>query len=224
MNTEIKGLCVEINGYSTCNIHKEKPVFLQRFKSALLQTGFIKTDIINTFKNDPSLNNKGISGFLELLAYPGIWAIIIHRITHLLFEINIPVIPRVISQISRFLTGIEIHPGAKIGRGFFIDHGNGVVIGETAEIGENVTIFHQVTLGGKGGGTGKRHPTLGSNIMVGAGAKLIGNILIGDNVKIGAGSVIVKDIPAGSVVTGNPGLIIKQNNVKIHSPVSLFKS
>lgn len=223
MNSMKQNICVEINGASFCNTKKEKPALLSRLKSAAAQIGYIPSDITAALRNDPSLKG-GVTALLELLTYPGIWAIVIHRFTHILFVAGVPVLPRIISQLSRFFTGIEIHPGAKIGRGFFIDHGNGIVIGETAEIGENVTLFHQVTLGGKGDGKGKRHPTLGSNIMVGAGAKLLGNILIGDNVKIGAGSVVVKDIPSNSVAAGNPARLIRRNGIKTHMPVSLYKN
>ncbi len=222
MNHELKNACIEINGYYRCHLIKPETSFITKLKSAVLQVGYIPSDIAGVFKNDPALKG-GITGFLELMTYPGIWAIINHRVSHLLFELGIPLVPRLISQLSRFLTGIEIHPGAKIGKSFFIDHGNGVVIGETAEIGDNVTLYHQVTLGGKGGESGKRHPTLGSNIMVGAGAKLLGNIMIGDNVKIGAGSVIVKDIPGDLVVAGNPGRVIKKSNSKSGASLTLYK-
>jgi len=222
MNNVKQDVCIEINGISLCSKRTEKKKLLLRLKSAVAQIGYIPSDITAAFRNDPALRG-GFTGVLELVTYPGIWAVIIHRFTHLLYGAGIPVLPRFISQFSRFLTGIEIHPGAKIGRGFFIDHGNGVVIGETAEIGDNVTVFHQVTLGGKGGEKGKRHPTLGSNIMVGAGAKLLGNILIGDNVKIGAGSVVVKNVASNSVAAGNPAMIIRRNDVKVHAPLSLYK-
>ena len=222
MNSPEQNIYVEINNINCCNLRKEKNSLILRMKSAAIRIGFIPADITAAFKNDPSLKG-GIAGVIELVTYPGIWAIIIHRVVHFLFEAGIPVFPRFISQVSRFLTGIEIHPGAKIGKGFFIDHGNGVVIGETSEIGDNVTIFHQVTLGGKGGGKGKRHPTLGNNIMVGAGAKLLGNIVIGDNVKIGAGSVVVKDIPSDCVAAGNPARLIRRNGVKTQAPLTLCK-
>jgi len=220
MNNIEQNVCVQINGGVYCNIKKEKASLFSDLKLALIQISFIPFDIASAFRNDPALKG-GVTAAFELLTYPGIWAIAIHRIAHLLFAAGIPVVPRFISQLSRFLTGIEIHPGAKIGRGFFVDHGNGVVIGETSEIGSNVTIFHQVTLGGKGGDSGKRHPTLGNNVMVGAGSKLLGNIIIGDNVKIGAGSVVVKDVRTNSVVAGNPARVIRSNGIKLHAPVSL---
>lgn len=150
-----------------------------------------------------------------LLLYSGVHALITHRITHFLFKRKIPFIPRAISQIVRLLTGIEIHPGAKIGKGFFIDHGMGVVIGETTVIGDNVTIFQGVTLGGTGKETGKRHPTLEKNVVVGTGAKILGNITIGDNSYIGANAVVIKNVPHNSTVVGVPGHVTKQDGKKI---------
>src|SRR3712207_2818692 len=158
-------------------------------------------DLDNVLKKDPAARNK-----LEVfLLYPSVHAIIMYRITHFLYTKNLFFLARLLSQISRFFTGIEIHPGAKIGKGFFIDHGMGVVIGETAEVGDNVTLFHGTTLGGTGKDKGKRHPTLGNNILVGSGAKILGPINIGDNSKVGANSVVLKDIPEGSTVVGIPG-------------------
>jgi serine O-acetyltransferase len=138
-------------------------------------------------------------------SYSGLHALWLHRIAHPLYLHHVPFAPRWISQFSRFLTGVEIHPGAHIGESFFIDHGSGVVIGETTEVGDNVTLYQGVTLGGTGKETGKRHPTLGDNIVVGAGAKLLGSIMVGDNARIGAGSVVVHDVPRSSTVVGNPG-------------------
>src|SRR5258705_2975334 len=147
----------------------------------------IREQIETIFREDPAAKSV-----LEIiLCYPGFHAILLHRFAHMLYNANIPLVPRVISQMSRFFTGIEIHPGAKIGRRFFIDHGMGVVIGETAEIGDDVLIYQGVTLGGTGKEKGKRHPTIGNNVVVGGGAKVLGNITIGDYVKIGAGSVVV---------------------------------
>ena len=154
----------------------------------------IRRDYKAVFERDPAVRN----GFEVVFAYSGFHAILMHRINHFLWKIKIPVIPRLLSHIARFLTGIEIHPGAKIGAGFFIDHGMGVVIGETAEIGENVTLYQGVTFGGTGKEKGKRHPTLGNNVVIGAGAKILGAITIGDNVTIGANSVVLKSIPANS--------------------------
>jgi len=168
-------------------------------------------EIKATFERDPAATS-----FLEvLLTYSGLHAIIAYRITHKLREIKIPFFPRFISQIAKWFTGIEIHPGASINRGLFIDHGLGVVIGETSIIGENVTLFQGVTLGGTGKERGKRHPTLGSNIVVGAGAKILGDVKIGDNVQIGANAVVIKDVPPNSTVVGVPGRIVKKEGKKI---------
>jgi serine O-acetyltransferase len=168
----------------------------------------IRKDIKTVFAHDPAASST-----LEvLLAYPGFHARQFHRLAHTLFRWHIPVLPRLISHISRFLTGIEIHPGAKIGEGFFIDHGMGVVIGETSEIGDNVTLYQGVTLGGTSLQKAKRHPTLGNNVVVGVGAQLIGNITIGDNTKVGAGSVVVSSVPANATVIGVPGRVVAVRN------------
>ncbi len=165
----------------------------------------IKDDLAAAQERDPAATNK-----LEvILTYAGFHALLAYRIAHRFHQWGIPILPRVISQFARWLTGIEIHPAAKIGRSFFIDHGMGVVIGETAEIGDNGTLFQGVTLGGTGKERGKRHPTLGNHVVVGAGAKILGGIKIGDNVKIGANSVVLKSVPSNSTVTGVPGRIIK---------------
>lgn len=168
----------------------------------------IKRDIQAAFEHDPAARNI----WEVLLAYPGFHARQFHRLAHTLWKWHIPVIPRLISHINRFLTGIEIHPGAKIGEGFFIDHGMGVVIGETSEIGDNVAIYQGVTLGGTSMRREKRHPTLGNNVVVGAGAKLIGAIKIGDNVKIGAGSVVITSVPSNATVVGVPGRVVEIRN------------
>lgn len=166
----------------------------------------IKRDFKAVFRHDPAARNA-----LEvILAYPGFHAIVIHRINHLLWRLKIPVIPRMISHIARFLTGIEIHPGARIGPGFFIDHGMGVVIGETTEIGKDCLLYQGVTLGGTGKEKGKRHPTLGNNVIVGAGAKILGAIRIGDYAKIGANAVVLESVPDYSIVVGVPGRVIKK--------------
>ena len=168
----------------------------------------IRKDIKAAFDNDPAATST-----LEiLLAYPGFHARQWHRLAHTLFRWHIPVLPRLLSHISRFLTGIEIHPGAKIGEGFFIDHGMGVVIGETSEIGDNVTLYQGVTLGGTSHQRTKRHPTLGNNVVVGVGAQLIGAITIGDNTKVGAGSVVVTSVPANATVVGVPGRVVALRN------------
>lgn len=175
----------------------------------------IRADYIAVFEKDPAARN-----FLEvILCYPGFHAILIHRLAHFLWKMKIPVIPRLTSHIGRFLTGIEIHPGAKIGKGFFIDHGMGVVIGETTEIGDNVLLYQGVTLGGVGKEKGKRHPTIGNNVVIGAGAKVLGPITIGDNVRIGAGSVVLKSVPPNCTVVGVPGRIIIQDGKRVESDI-----
>ncbi len=150
-----------------------------------------------------------------LLLYPGLHALAGYRIAHKLWQWKVPLVPRWLSQSTRFFTGIEIHPGAAIGKNFFIDHGMGVVIGETAIIGDNVLLYQGVTLGGTGKETGKRHPTVGNNVVVGTGAKILGNIVIGDNSYIGANAVVIKDVPANSTVVGIPGRITRQEGRKI---------
>lgn len=145
-----------------------------------------------------------------LLAYPGLHALWLHRLAHRLRGLGVPVVPRLISHMGRFLTGIEIHPGAKIGRGVFIDHGMGVVIGETAEVGDYVTLYQGVTLGGTGKEKGKRHPTVGKNVVIAAGAKVLGPITIGDDSKVGAGAVVIQDVPPRCTVVGVPGRVVVQ--------------
>ncbi|WP_213974068.1 serine O-acetyltransferase EpsC [Tepidanaerobacter acetatoxydans] len=169
----------------------------------------IKQDIRVVFERDPAAK----SVVEIILCYPGFHAILLHRMAHSFYKHNLILIARLISQINRFLTGIEIHPGAKIGKGFFIDHGMGVVIGETTEIGDNVTLYQGVTLGGTGKEKGKRHPTLGNNIVVGSGAKVLGPVKIGDNSKIGAGAVVLKDVPSNSTVVGIPGKAVVRQNI-----------
>jgi serine O-acetyltransferase len=168
----------------------------------------IREQIDTIFREDPAARSV-----LEIvLCYPGFHAVLMHRISHRLFKARIPILPRFLSQISRFLTGIEIHPGATIGHRFFIDHGMGVVIGETAEIGDDVLIYQGVTLGGTGHERGKRHPTIGNKVVIGTGAKVLGGIKIGNNVKIGAGSVVVKPVPDNSTVVGIPGRIVRSGD------------
>ena len=168
-------------------------------------------DVKAIYKNDPAAKT------IEFLLYPCLHAIVIHRyLAHPLYKIKIPFIPRLLSQLSRFFTGIEIHPGAKIGKGFFIDHGMGTVVGETAVIGKNCTLFHNVTLGGTGKHTGKRHPTLGDNVLIGTAATILGPITIGSNVKIGAETVIINhNVPDNCTVVGAPGRIVKLNGKKV---------
>ena len=154
--------------------------------------------------------------FIEiLLLYPGLHALIVYRVANQLWRLHIPLVPRWLSQLGRFWTGIEIHPGATIGKKLFIDHGMGVVVGETAIIGDNVLLYHGVTLGGSGKESGKRHPTVGNHVVVGAGAKILGNITIGDNSYIGANAVVIKHVPPNSTVVGIPGRITKQDGEKI---------
>jgi serine O-acetyltransferase len=171
----------------------------------------IAQDLQAVFERDPAATSR-----LEVfLTYSGFHALLTYRIAHWLWKHKIPILPRIISQLARWLTGVEIHPGATIGTGFFIDHGMGVVIGETTEIGDYVTLFQGVTLGGTGKERGKRHPTLGSHVVVGAGAKVLGGIRIGDNVKVGANAVVLRSVPANSTVVGNPGRIVKYDGVRL---------
>lgn len=171
-------------------------------------------DIKAIYRNDPAAKN------IEFLLYPSFHAIFGHRIIHFLWNIGIPFFPRLFSQISRFLTGLEIHPGATIGRGFFVDHGSGVVIGETTIIGDNCVLFHNVTLGGTGKHKGKRHPTIGSDVLIGTGAILLGPITVGDNVKIGANSYIfMRDVPSNCTVAGVPAQIVKRDGKRVDEPL-----
>ncbi len=172
----------------------------------------LKHDLNRVLENDPAARTK-----LEVfLLYPSIHALIAYRISHFFYKHKLFFIARLISQISRFFTGIEIHPGATIGRGLFIDHGMGVVIGETAEVGDDVTLYHGVTLGGTGKDKGKRHPTVGDNVVIGAGAKVLGPILVGDNAKIGANAVVVKNVPNGATAVGIPAKnIVRQSNAAV---------
>ncbi|WEG12693.1 serine O-acetyltransferase [Pullulanibacillus sp. KACC 23026] len=171
----------------------------------------LREDIAVVFEQDPAARNS-----LEIiLTYSGLHAIWAHRLAHWLWVRRRRFWARVVSQFSRFVTGIEIHPGAVIGKRFFIDHGMGVVIGETCEIGDNVTLFQGVTLGGTGKEKGKRHPTLGNNVLVASGAKVLGAITIGNNSKIGAGSVVLMDVPENSTVVGIPGKIVRQDGKKV---------
>ena len=184
---------------------------LNRMTRPLMRIGqyltTIRQDIASVLERDPAART-----WLEvLLVYSGLHAIWIHRIAHWLWRHNFRFIARWLSQFSRWLTGIEIHPGAKIGKGFFIDHGMGVVIGETAEIGDQVTMYHGVTLGGTSLEKGKRHPTIGDRVVIGAGAKILGAITIGNDSRIGANAVVVKSVPPNSVVVGVPGQIVQRS-------------
>lgn len=171
----------------------------------------IRRDIESVFERDPAARSR-----LEvLLCYAGLHAVWSHRVTHWLWTHRLPLAARWLAQVARHFTGIEIHPGAKIGPGLFIDHGMGVVIGETAEIGKDVTLYHGVTLGGTSLEKGKRHPTLGDRVVVGAGAKVLGNITIGDSSRVGANAVVVKSVPPDSVVVGVPGQVVSRTHKAI---------
>lgn len=184
----------------------------------------VREDIQTVLKKDPAARNS-----LEvLICYPGIWALIWHKPAHFLYKHNMKLLARIISQVTRFFTGIEIHPGATIGRRCFIDHGMAVVIGETTEIGDDVTLYQGVTLGGTGKDNGKRHPTIGNRVIVSSGAKVLGPFKVGDDVKIGSGSIVLNEIPPGCTVVGIPGKIVKRygestedlNQVNLPDPVA----
>lgn len=187
-------------------------VFLLTLAVVLLLASVVFADEIKaTRERDPAAKST-----LEiLLLYTGLHAVMAHRVNHFLWNKRIPILPRALSQLARFFTGIEIHPGARIGRGLFIDHGMGVVIGETSIVGDNVTLFQGVTLGGTGKETGKRHPTIGDNVVIGAGAKVLGNIEIGSNSYVGANAVVLKSVPANTTVVGVPGRITRQEGKRI---------
>lgn len=183
---------------------------ISRFKSSFAT---LTADFQAIFDRDPAARH-----WLEVLCcYPGFHALVLHRVAHRLERAQVPFFPRLLSHLGRFLTGIEIHPGAVLGQGVVIDHGMGVVIGETAIIGDRVLIYQGVTLGGTGKETGKRHPTLGNQVIVGAGAKVLGNIEVGDNVRIGAGSVVLRNVPANCTVVGIPGRNICRNFCQINA-------
>ncbi len=174
----------------------------------------LRESIDVVFEKDPAAKN-----WLEvLLCYPSIHAMAFHRVAHRLHGWGFPLLPRLLSQFSRFVTGIEIHPGATIGRRFFIDHGMGVVIGETAVVGDDVLLYHQVTLGGTGKDSGKRHPTLDDGVVVGAGAKILGNIHVGAQARIGAGSVVLRDVPPNATVVGIPGRVVAAREIEAGGP------
>ncbi len=174
----------------------------------------LRRDVEVIRQRDPAARN-----IIEITTcYSGFHAVLLHRVAHHFWVRGVPVVPRLVSQVSRSLTQIEIHPGATIGEGFFVDHGAGVVIGETTEIGRDVTIYQGVTLGGTGKQTGKRHPTIGDNVVIGAGAKVLGDINVGENAKIGAGSIVVQDVPPNSTVVGNPGRPVITDGAKVGIP------
>jgi len=185
--------------------------FLILVAFVVLVTIVFSREIKATKEKDPAAK-----GFLEIiLLYPGLHALMTHRIAHAIWKCKLVIVARLVSQISRFFTGIEIHPGAQIGDGLFIDHGMGVVIGETTIIGDNVTLFQGVTLGGTGKECGKRHPTIGDNVVVGTGAKVLGNIEIGSNSYVGANAVVIKSVPPDTTVVGVPGRVTRQDGKKI---------
>jgi serine O-acetyltransferase len=176
----------------------------------------VRADVAAARDRDPAA--KGVSSFEILTGWAGVQALLAHRLAHALQGAGAPVVPRAIAYLSRAVTGVEIHPSAKIGPEFFIDHGAGVVIGETAEIGERVTLYQGVTLGGTGFQRGKRHPTLGDNVTVGSGAKLLGPIAVGDGAKIGANTVVIEDVPPRSTVVGNPGHPVRVEGQRPEGP------
>ncbi len=178
--------------------------------------GEVRRDVAAAHARDPAA--RGAASAEILSSWPGVQALLVHRVAHELHEVGIPIVPRTLSMASRMVTGIEIHPAATIGQGFFIDHGAGVVIGETAEIGDDVTLYQGVTLGGTGFSTGKRHPTLEDNVTVGAGAKLLGAITVGHGAKIGANSVVIHDVAPNSTVVGNPGHAVRVDGRRPEGP------
>jgi serine O-acetyltransferase len=176
----------------------------------------VKADVSAARDRDPAAQN--VSTLEILTSWAGVQALLAHRAAHALGEAGVPLLPRLLAYLTRAVTGVEIHPAARIGREFFIDHGSGVVIGETAEIGERVTLYQGVTLGGTGFQRGKRHPTLGDNVTVGSGAKLLGPIAVGDGAKIGANTVVIEDVPPGATVVGNPGHPVKVDGKRVEGP------
>jgi serine O-acetyltransferase len=176
----------------------------------------LRLDIDAAHERDPAA--RGVSSLEVLLEWPGVQAVLAHRVAHALHESGVPLVPRVIAYTSRSLTGVEIHPAANVGDGLFIDHGMGVVIGETADVGHDVTLYQGVTLGGTGFATGKRHPTVGDNVTIGSGAKLLGPIEVGHGAKVGANSVVITDVPPNSTVVGNPGHVVRVDGVRPEGP------
>ena len=178
--------------------------------------GELRRDISAAHERDPAA--RGVTALEILAAWPGVHALLAHRVAHALHDAGVPVAPRAIAATARTITGIEIHPAADVGDGLFIDHGMGVVVGETAEIGENVTLYQGVTLGGTGFATGKRHPTIEDNVTIGSGAKLLGPITIGHGAKIGANAVVIHDVPPNSTVVGNPGHTVRVEGRRPEGP------
>lgn len=205
---DIGQYCVDCITNFRFDLKIDTPMLRDELKKIL---DYFASDIKAAFEKDPAARS-----LVEVLtSYPGTQAILLHRIAHFFEKVGLPYVPRFLSYINRQITGIDIHPGAKIGRDFFIDHGSGTVIGETAEIGDNVTLYQNVTLGGTSLKREKRHPTLGNNIVVGAGAKILGPVRIGDNVKVGANSVVTKDVPSDSVVVGVPGRVVARHGKRL---------
>jgi serine O-acetyltransferase len=176
----------------------------------------VREDLAAAQARDPAA--RAVGRIEILLTYGGVQAVLAHRVSHALYEHRVPILPRMLANVTKVITGIEIHPAARIGRGLFIDHGSGVVIGETAEIGADVTLYQGVTLGGTGFQRGKRHPTLGDEVMVGSGAKLLGPITVGARTKVGANSVVIHDVPPNSTVVGNPGHPVRVDGRKPSGP------
>jgi serine O-acetyltransferase len=176
----------------------------------------LREDLTAAQERDPAARTVGRAEIL--LTYGGVQAILAHRVSHALHDAGVPLMPRMLANTMKVVTGVEIHPAARIGRGFFIDHGSGVVIGETAEVGDDVTMYQGVTLGGTGFARGKRHPTVGNEVMIGSGAKLLGPIEVGDSCKIGANSVVIHDVPSNSTVVGNPGHPVRVDGKKPEGP------
>ena len=176
----------------------------------------VRADVAAARDRDPAA--QGVSTFEILSSWAGVQALLAHRVAHALLEAGVPLLPRAIAYVTRAVTGVEIHPAAQIGSEFFIDHGAGVVIGETAVIGDRVTLYQGVTLGGTGFQRGKRHPTLGDNVTVGSGAKLLGPIAVGDGAKVGANTVVVEDVPPGATVVGNPGHPVRVEGKRVEGP------
>ena len=198
-------------------------IFILFFLAALYYfaaRGFFADALKATMERDPAATS-----YAEIIfTYSGFHALMFYTITHALLKMHVPFLPRFLSQFAKLITGIEIHPGAQIGKGFFIDHGMGVVIGETTIIGENVTLFQGVTLGGTGKERGKRHPTLEDNVVVGAGAKVLGNITIGKNVMVGANAVVIRDVPDDSTVVGVPGRVARKRGKRLPTGINLDHS
>jgi serine O-acetyltransferase len=178
--------------------------------------GEVRRDVAAAHDRDPAA--RGVSSLEVLTSWPGVHALLAHRVLHALHHAGVPLAPRVLATITRSVTNIEIHPAANVGAGLFIDHGTGVVIGETSEIGDDVTLYQGVTLGGTGFATGKRHPTVEDNVTIGSGAKLLGPIIVGHGAKIGANSVVITDVPANATVVGNPGHVVRVDGRRVEGP------